>query len=175
MQMEKSTEKQVRLSAPTYMRPKQTVLDAPLDIDAGKRVVSPPVNHETRKEFDDLAAPEPQAGPKDVLAEVQVKAAETVTAVEELVVEEVVSGAVQETQAAVIEDAQEPVTTAEEEVETENQTRRKGMSVFQQFIVLLLLLVVALFLATIYLYTNGWIELPEVVLNLVDKGLSLLQ
>jgi archaellin len=49
------------------------------------------------------------------------------------------------------------------------------MTVFQQMIVFLLLLVVAASLATVLLYTKGWIELPTAVLEVVEKGLALIR
>ena len=178
MAQEQFTDKRDRMNAPTYMRPQRSVLDEPLDIDAGKRVVlqptAPDMLKETRTETTVIAAETPVVV-ADLAAELEVD--EIIASEDVPVVDETAPVSAEDLLSSVVEAAQEPEITDEQaqETEVEEKPRRKGMTVFQQFIVLMLLLVVAALLTTIYLYTNGWIELPPAVLNLIEKGLSLIQ
>jgi hypothetical protein len=177
MASDKTMDRGVRLTAPTYMRPRRSVLDDPLDIDAGKRVVLPPAAPELSKEMDIDSNPAAQETPviTDVTPDLAAVVSEPLPSAESPV-DEVGQTPTEEAPIPDVAFTQnpEPVDAPAPDAVVENPSKRKGMSVFQQFIVLLLLLVVAAFLMTIYLYTNGWIELPAVVLNLVEKGLSLI-
>ena len=180
MAQDKSTDRKVRLSAPTYMRPQRPVLDSPLDIDAGKRVVEQPAVMDMPKtvEVDSSAVFNKKSSvAMDVAPQLAVGVEETLTSENLPIVDEVVPDPAEDMpipEAA----SEEDLSAGNEEIPeagVEEQPRRKGMTVFQQFIVLLLLLVVAAFLATLYLYTNGWIELPPLILDWVEKGLSLIR
>ncbi len=177
MSQEKSNGKQIRMNAPTYMRPQRPVLDEPLDIDAGKRVVLQPTRTDTHKEMEVqstvVTIETPVVGAESA-AEVEPEVVETVISTDVPVYDEAVTVLPQETPAAAGTET-EAVSEPKPEAEAENKPRRKQMTVFQQFIVFLLLLVVAGLLATVYLYTKGWIELPTAVLDMIEKGLSLIQ
>ena len=177
MSQEKSNDKQIRMNAPTYMRPQRSVLDEPLDIDAGKRVVLQPTRTDTHKEVEiqpAVVSVETPVVMVDTAVEAETEVVEAVPAADVPVVDEAVTVPSQETP-AVAETEPEALSEQASEAEVENKPRRKQMTVFQQFIVFLLLLVVAGFLATVYLYTKGWIELPTAVLDVIEKGLSLIQ
>lgn len=177
MSQEKPIDKQIRMNAPTYMRPQSPVLDEPLDIDAGKRVVLQPTRTDTHKEMEvqsTVVSVEKPVVMAESAAEVEPEVVETVISMEVPVFDEAVTVLSQETPAEAGTE-NEAVSEPKPEAEAENKPRRKQMTVFQQFIVFLLLLVVAAFLATVYLYTKGWIELPTSVLNVIEKGLSLIQ
>jgi hypothetical protein len=177
MSQEKTNDKQIRMNAPTYMRPQHPVLDEPLDIDAGKRAVLQPARMSTQPEMEvrsTVVTAETPVAMTDMAAAVESEVVEAVPAADVPVLDEAVSTLPQETPATTgpeVEVASEPAP----EAEADSKPRRKQMTVFQQILVFLLLLVVAAFLATIYLYTKGWIELPTAVLNVVEKGLSLIQ
>lgn len=176
---DKTSEKQIKLNAPTYMRPKRSVLDDPLDIDAGKQVVQQPAVRVPRKEeafepsklVDETPLVETHTAVEVETVNDKAEGFEEVPVVVEAPLEAKEEATVSEVETGPESD---PVNEPVQESEIETAPRRKGMTVFQQFIVLLLLLVVALFLATIYLYINGWIELPQVVLNIIEKGLALI-
>ena len=177
MSQEKPINKQIRMNAPTYMRPQRPVLDEPLDIDAGKRAVLQPARMNPHKEMEipfSMVAAETPVVLADMAAAVESEVVEAVPAADAPVNAEVPAVPLQETPAAAIPEP-EAVSETSSEAEADIKPRRKQMTVFQQFVVLLLLLVVAAFLATIYLYTKGWIELPTAVLNVIEKGLSLIQ
>ena len=158
------SDKQIRMNAPTYMRPQRSVLDEPLDIDAGKRITAQP---RAKEIVEEIPTPVPA-----VTAETPVETATVVETAPDPV--EVLVESIPEMPAEA-QPAPEPVVEQATEPEIDTKPRRKQMTVFQQVIVLLLLLVIAAFLATVLLYTNGWIELPVVVLNVIEKGLSLIQ
>ena len=177
MSQERSTDKQIRMNAPTYMRPQRSVLDEPLDIDGGKHVVAQPAKAEAYK----TVATEPTEVTLEVPpvmveppATIEPETVEAVPPTNVSAVEETAPVQSQEVQTAVEPEAETPVeqTTISEPVK---EPRRKQMTVFQQMIVFLLLLVVAASLATVLLYTKGWIELPPAVLEVVEKGLALIQ
>ena len=60
------------------------------------------------------------------------------------------------------------------ENEPEPARKRRKLSVFQQLIVILIEIVVVMILATVYLYITGRIDLPPVVMETIEKGLSLI-
>lgn len=181
MPEEKLTEGQVRLNAPTYMRPQHPVLDAPLDINFGKRVAPPKEQtHFEKEDVDDPKAfsAQPPLAEGLPVAKMNVDVAEATSLTEESIVATVGSVTpVQDNSISVVENEPEVETALEpaEEIQTSEKPKRKGMNVFQQWIVFLLLLLVTSILATIYLYTHGWIELPPVVLEAIEKGLSLIR
>ncbi len=159
------------------MRPQHPVLDEPLDIDAGKRVVLQPARMNPHKEMEipfSMFAAETPVVLADMTAAEESEVVEVVPSVDAPVLDEAVSTLPQETPATTGTEA-EVASEPAPEAEADSKPRRKQMTVFQQILVFLLLLVVATFLATIYLYTKGWIELPTAVINVVEKGLSLIQ
>lgn len=178
------TTPEARLNAPTYMRPQRPVLEYPLDLDRGKRGVAPPTAPRagvveasenfvtspirlTEASLVEAATP-PVTAPEveTSVAAPEIPLAEDITPLETAAeTAEPISETLVET-----EPSAEPASEATEEA----QPRRKGMSIFQQVIVFLLLLMVTMVLGTVYLYIQGWVELPPSVLEIVEKGLNLI-
>lgn len=155
-----------RMTAPRYMQPRKPVLDEPLDIDRGRRTVAMPTHQAVI--------------PTPVVAQVQVETApvlveEPVLAVDIPTKDNVYYAELAGQQNVAAQPAQfvgEIVEAAEAEVVPER--KRRKLSTFQQWIVILLEVAVVLILATVYLYITDRIDLPEVVLNTMEKGLSLI-
>ncbi|MBG0788164.1 MAG: hypothetical protein H0S79_24010 [Anaerolineaceae bacterium] len=157
-----------RMTAPRYMQPRKPVLDEPLDIDRGRRTVTMPTHQAVI--------------PTPVVAQVQVETApvlvdEPVLAVDIPTKDNVYYAELAGQQTVAAQPAQfvgETVEPAEVESVAAPERKRRKLSTFQQIIVILLEVVVALVLATVYLYITGRIDLPEVVLDTIAKGLGLI-
>jgi uncharacterized membrane protein len=52
---------------------------------------------------------------------------------------------------------------------------KRRLSAFQSLIIVLLVVFVILVLAMVFLYASGMIELPPAMMNVIDKGLELVQ
>jgi len=160
-----------RMTAPKYMQPRKPVLDEPLDLDRGRHSVVMPTHQ--------VVAPKPTVTPVPMkTAPVMIE--EPVLAVEMPKRDNVYYAELAGQQNVAAQPAQfvgEPVEAADvaDTVdEAAPEKKRRKLSVFQQLIVILLEVAVALILATVYLYITGRIDLPEVVLDTIEKGLSLI-
>ena len=160
-----------RMTAPKYMQPRKPVLDEPLDIDRGRHSIAMPSRR--------------PATPSAVVTQVQTKTAPVIVAEPVLSVEAPARDNIyyaelagQQNVAAqpaqFVGEAVEATEAAETVSEAAPEKKRRKLSTFQQMIVILLEVVVAMILATVYLYITGRIDLPEVVLNTIEKALSLV-
>ena len=157
-----------RMIAPKYMQPRKPVLDEPLDIDRGRQTIAMP----TRQ----AAAPTPEPVRVQVEA-VPAPVTEPVLTVEAPARDTVYYAELVGEQSVAEQPAQfvaEPVAAAEPESEPAPERKRRKMTKFQQLIIFLLEVVVVLVLATVYLYITGRIDLPPVVMEVIEKGLSLI-
>ncbi|QRN82317.1 hypothetical protein JR338_07665 [Chloroflexota bacterium] len=157
-----------RMTAPRYMQPRKPVLDEPLDIDCGRQTVAMPT-HQT-------------VIPTPVVAQVQVETApvlveEPILAVNTPAKDNIYYAELAAQQNVAAQPAQfvgETVEVDEVEVEAAPERKRRKLTTFQQWIVILLEVAVVLILATVYLYITDRIDMPEVVLDTIEKGLSLI-
>lgn len=177
------------LNAPSFMRPQRPVLDEPLELDGTKRhagaldaaeappevvpanqavIVDPPVV-ETEPEAvesdpelvaDDLPTEEVVAEPRPVEPE---PAAEVRPGGETDPVTDALTADPEELQALL------------DQLKTSDLNGKRGLSPFQSLIIVLLVVLVILVLAMVFLYTAGMIELPPIMMGVIDKGLELVQ
>ena len=157
-----------RITAPKYMQPRKPVLDEPLDIDRGRHTIAMP----TRQPV--MPMPEPT---KVQVEAVPVLVEEPVLKIDVPAKDNVYYAELAGRQNVAEQPAQfvtEPVAVAESESATAPARKRRKLTKFQQLIIILLEIAVALVLATVYLYIIGRIELPEVVLDVIEKGISLI-
>ena len=157
-----------RMTAPGYMQPRKPVLDEPLDIDRGRRTVAMPTHQAV---IPTPVVPQVQVETAPVLVEEPILAVDT-PANDNVYYAELVGQ-----QSVAAQPAQfvgETIEVAEAEVEAVPERKRRKLSTFQQWIVILLEVAVVLILATVYLYITDRIDMPEVVLNTIEKGLSLI-
>lgn len=157
-----------RITAPKYMQPRKPVLDEPLDIDHGRHTITMPTHQ--------------VVDPTPVVAQFQIETApalveEPVIAVDIPPKDNVYYAELAGQQSVAEQPAQfiaESVEAAEPEAEAAPVRKRRKLTKFQQLIIFLLEIVVVLILATVYLYITDRIDLPEVVLDTIEKGLSLV-
>ena len=157
-----------RITAPKYMQPRKPVLDEPLEIDRGRHTIAMPTRRHAT----------PTLEPAKVQVEpVPVLVAEPVLRVDMPAKDNVYYAELASQQSVAEQPAQfvtEPVEVVETESEAAPERKRRKMTQFQQLIIFLLEVVVVLILATVYLYITGRIDLPQVVLDVIEKGLSLI-
>lgn len=159
------------MNAPGYMRPRQTVLDEPLDLRADRHKVQTPaeIPFEPVTTF---VTPSPAAGteffeePSD--PEGGLRDEDLVYA--DMTAEEILGQSSLEVQA---EPAEFAADAAPEE--DSKPARHKKMTGFQRLILFLLVVFVLLVLATVFLYVTGRIVLPDSVIIVIEKGLKLIQ
>ena len=165
------TPKRRRMIAPQYMQPRKPVLDEPLEAESKQRTFAVPSPVTVQRavltpEFDQVSAP--------------TTAAESVNATDGGASSPVYYAELAGVQSVADQPAQfvaEAVDAAESpavESEQAPTRKRRKLSIFQQLIVILLEIVVVMILATVYLYITGRIDLPPVVVDGIEKGLSLL-
>jgi hypothetical protein len=159
------------MNAPGFMRPRQTVLDEPLEFGVTRHT---PVTPEPafQSEPDVMAAPETAVEPDQVdhpaVIEEGDQNEDLIYA--DMTAEEVLTQSSFEVQAEPAEFAADAAT----EAEPQPASRRK-LTGFQRFILFLLVVFVMLTLATVFLYVTGRIELPDTVIVVIEKGLKLIQ
>ncbi|MCB2210354.1 hypothetical protein KQH62_05615 [bacterium] len=187
------------LNAPSFMRPRRPVLDEPLELDGTKRhagaldatdeapvaapvnqavIVEPPVvepdpepiEREPEPVEDNLPAEPIVAEPEPVAPE---PVAPEPVAPEQAAEEAPVVGADPITE-ALTADPEELQTLLDQLKKSDLRGKRK-LSPFQSLIIVLLVVLVILVLAMVFLYTSGVIELPPVMMDVIDKGLDLVQ
>lgn len=165
-----TTNRRGRMIAPQYMQPRKPVLDEPLDLESSQRSVVMPAQ---------TAGQAQPAQPQAVMqtAQTQVEApvvlgdapeGSTVYYAELAGQQDVAEQPAQ----FVAEAAETPEAPAVESAPAKR--KRRKLSVFQQLIVILLEIVVVMILATVYLYITGRIDLPPVVIDVIEKGLSVI-
>jgi len=157
-----------RITAPKYMQPRKPVMDEPLDINSGRHTIAMPTHQ--------VVAPLPTIAQVN-MDTVPVMIEEPVLTVEVPASDNVYYAELASQQNVAAQPAQfvgEPVEAVEAASEVTPGQKRRKLSIFQQMIVILVEVAVALVLATVYLYITDRIELPEVVLNTIEKGLSLI-
>jgi hypothetical protein len=157
--------------APQYMQPRKPVLDEPLETESKRQTVAMPVQAAVRRDPVQPAATQVAAPPpaSESLVQPVVPASNTVYYAELAGQQNVAEQPAQF--------VAEPAGTAAApavESEPEPARKRRKLSVFQQLIVILIEIVVVMILATVYLYITGRIGLPPVVMETIEKGLSLI-
>jgi hypothetical protein len=177
------------LNAPSFMRPRRPVLDEPLELDGTKRhagainstdevpvsvpanqavILNPPVV-EAEPEVEDIndgVIPD-EASTETVIAEPE-------TAEPEPIAEEVPVVEADPVMDALTADP-EDLQVLLDQLKASDLTGKRRLSPFQSLIVVLLVVLVILVLAMVFLYAAGMIQLPPVMMNVIDKGLELVQ
>jgi hypothetical protein len=158
--------------APQYMQPRKPVLDEPLETESKRQNFAVQTQATVRRDpvepvVEQVSVPTPVAEP----------AVEPVAPANNTVYYAELAGQ-QNVAEQPAQFVAEPASTAaapavESEPEPSARKRRK-LSVFQQLIVILIEIVVVMILATVYLYITGRIDLPPVVMETIEKGLSLI-
>ncbi len=180
------------LTAPSFMRPQHPVLDEPLEPDGTKRhsggldqaeevPAAVPVNQAVIVNEPALGSePEVDTPEEEINAEaapVGVMPAEPEIAKPETVETE-------EPAADAAEPAADPPAANPEDVQAlleqlhsaalAEPAGKRRLSPFQGLILALLAVLVLLVLAMVFLYISGMIQLPPVMMNMIDKGLELV-
>ena len=157
-----------RMIAPNYMQPRKPVLDAPLDPEGSQRSVVMPAQAAVRRS---ALAPDLSKDTAPILVSEPILA-------DDAPADSTVYYAELAGQQSVAEQPAQFVAEAAGETVSGGQAaparKRRKMSVFQQLIVVLLEVAVVMVLATVYLYITGRIDLPPVVVDGIEKGLSLI-
>jgi hypothetical protein len=157
--------------APQYMQPRKPVLDEPLDLDSGQRTIDMPGRATVQRDpvqppVTQVTAPTPAVEPV-----VQpVAPANSTVYYAELAGQQNVA----EQPAQFVAEPAGTAAAPAVESEPEPARKRRKLSVFQQLIVIMIEIVVVMLLATVYLYITGRIDLPPVVMETIEKGLSLI-
>jgi hypothetical protein len=159
------------MNAPGYMRPRQTVLDEPLDFEARQHVFEIP-------ELELYTEPETVSVKPTVVTEPETVEEtpfyEEETQEENLIYADMTAEVILAQAGFTVQD--EPAEFVEDPKSDEvSKPAHKKMTGFQRFILFLLVLLVMLVLATVFLYVTDRIELPGSVIVVIEKGLKLIQ
>ena len=166
------TPKRRRMIAPQYMQPRKPVLDEPLEAASKQQNFAVPTRATVRREpvkpaVEQVSAPTPAVEPT---SGVDAPTSSTVYYAELASLQNVAQQPAQ----FVAEPAGASAAAAVESEPEPSARKRRKLSVFQQLIVILIEIVVVMILATVYLYITGRIDLPPVVMETIEKGLSLI-
>jgi hypothetical protein len=166
----KTSEIKRPLNAPGFMRPRQTVLDEPLEFGVERHtpVIPQPAFQAAPVE---LVTPVTDTEPEPSV-ELPVDAQDSQNEgliFADMSAEEVLA------QTSSGEQTQPAEFVAETTVEETQSKPNRKLSGFQRFILFLLVVFVMLTLATVFLYVTGRIELPDTVIVVIEKGLKLIQ
>ncbi len=167
----KTSEINKPLIAPGFMRPRQPVLDEPLEFG---------VDRPKSETLEIAEHTDPAAAfviPNTVTTTEYVEEPPVMEEVQEenLIYAEISAEQVLAQSSFTVQaEPAEFVAEAIQENDPEPANHRK-MTGFQRFILFLLVVMVMLVLATVFLYVTGRIELPNSVIVVIEKGLKLIQ